>query len=137
MGDGGIRSAQTPEQLSDRLPSFARDVAPVLESTCAQADDCHGKVPAEAIDMDLRPTASYGALVGTPAQARRGTLRVAPGDVRGSFLVAKLIGRLKAGEGKPMPLDPLTGGPARPNPLPPDFVEQVLTPWIAAGAPNN
>jgi hypothetical protein len=87
--------------------------------------------------MDLRPGAAYDALVGAPAQARHGSLRVSPGNVRASFLISKLVGPLKHGEGKLMPLDPDTGAPAKPSPLPPNFIERVLKPWIEAGAGKN
>jgi hypothetical protein len=133
----GAASAKNSVRSGEGFPSFGRDIEPVLEKTCTQADNCHGNVPAEAIDMDLRPPAAYEALVGRPAQARHGALRVAPGNVPASFLVSKLVGPLKHGEGKLMPLDPDTGAPAKPSPLPPDFVERVLKPWIAAGAQNN
>jgi hypothetical protein len=117
--------------------SFGRDILPVFERTCTQADNCHGSVPAEAIDLDLRAPTAYEALAGRPAQGRRGALRVAPGDPSASFLLAKVAGPLRPGEGKPMPLDPDTGAPLRPSPITRDFVGQVLRPWIQAGAPNN
>jgi hypothetical protein len=123
--------------LIDAGVSFRRDIVPIFEETCTQADDCHGSAPAEGVDLDLRAAASYESLVDRPARARRGALRVARGDPRASFVVAKLIGPLRHGEGKRMPLDPLTGSPERPNPITNDFIERVLKPWIEAGAPNN
>jgi len=36
-----------------------------------------------------------------------------------------------------MPLDPDTGVPIVPSPLPSGFIDGVLRPWIAAGAANN
>jgi hypothetical protein len=119
------------------VPSFRRDIAPVLEQTCTKADSCHGAVPAEAITMDLRPLAAYAELVNRPAQGRPGWVRVRPGDPNASFLIVKLVGPLQHGEGKRMPLDENTGAPAEPNPLPGDFVDQVLKLWIAAQAPDN
>jgi len=87
--------------------------------------------------MDLRQPRAYAELVNRSAQGRPGWLRVRPGDPNASFLIVKLVGPLQHGEGKRMPLDENTGAPADPSPLPVGFVEQVLTPWIAAGAQDN
>jgi hypothetical protein len=117
--------------------SFRRDIVPVFEKTCTQADHCHGSVLAEDIDLDLRPAAAYGSLVERRAQARAGALRVKAGDSSASFLVTKIVGPLKHSEGKRMPLDPDTGAPAEPSPITREFVDHVLRAWIGAGAPNN
>ncbi len=118
-------------------PSFARDVEPVLEHECARQKGCHGDKPAEDVDMDLRPNAAHAALVGTAAEQRDGALRVKPFDPDGSFMVDKLTGRLQGHDGKRMPIDPVSGSSVDPSPLPPGFVDDILVPWIAAGAKNN
>ena len=118
-------------------PSFARDIVPVLEHECARQKGCHGDKPAEDVDMDLRPNAAYAALVGVTAEQREGALRVKPFDPDGSFIVDKLTGRLQGHDGKQMPIDPVTGSSVDPSPLPPGFVDQILVPWIAAGARRN
>jgi len=88
--------------------------------------------------LDLRAAFAYGELVNKPSEGRRGAVRVKPGDPQASFLVDKLTGRLgSVQDGKRMPIDVDTGAPVVPSPLPLDFVEKELEPWIAGGAPNN
>jgi hypothetical protein len=115
-------------------PSFQRDVLPVMVKQCASAEGCHGERPTDSVKLDLRPDAAYAELVGAPAEAREGWIRVAPGQPDASFLLDKLSGRLRHGEGKPMPIDAETGAPLEPSPLPAGYVEQVLVPWIRSGA---
>jgi hypothetical protein len=135
--DSGAPPAEVKEQPAFRTVSFRNDVYPVLAKNCATAEGCHGNRPTESVDLDLRAGAAYGQLVGTTAEARKGVLRVEPGDSAASFLVDKLAGSLRSGEGKPMPLNVETGAPLSPSPLPPDFIEHILKPWIQAGALNN
>jgi len=118
-------------------PSFARDVEPILDHECAHQKGCHGAEPADDVDMDLRPVAAYRELVGKGAEQREGALRVKPFDPDGSFVVDKLTGRLAGHDGKRMPIDRETGVSVDPSPLPPGFVDQILVPWIAAGAKDN
>lgn len=120
-----------------RAISFRDEIYPVLAKYCATAEGCHGSRPTESVDLDLRAGAAYAQLVGTAAEARKGSLRVKPGDAAASFLVDKLAGSLRSDEGKTMPLDVESGAPLNPSPLPPDFIEKILKPWIQAGAPNN
>ncbi len=115
-------------------PSFARDIAPVLEARCARARGCHGAEATPVVDLDLRRARAYRELVAIPAETGTSSLlRVEPGHPAASVLVHKLTGR--PGAGKPMPLDPKTEAPA--PPIAPDWVDAVLVPWIAAGAPDN
>lgn len=118
-------------------PSFRREILPVLERHCSSADGCHGARPTDSVDLDLRASAAHSQLVNHPAKIREGAVLVRPGDVAASFLVDKLTGALAEREGKAMPLDADTGTPIEPSPLPPDFIERVLGPWILAGAPVN
>jgi hypothetical protein len=118
-------------------PSFAHDVAPVLDRMCAHAEGCHGDKPTDSVDLDLRATAAYRQLVDVPAQARKGALRVKRGEPEASFLVDKLTGRLGAREGKSMPIDANTGAPVLPSPIGSDYIERILAPWIASGAPDS
>ncbi len=134
---GCAKRADEPKAVSPAPPSFRADIAPVLERMCARAEGCHGNKPTDSVDLDLRLSASYRQLVGIAAQARKGGVRVRPGDPAASFLLDKLAGTLGPREGKPMPIDPVTGAPIHPNPLGADYVEGILRPWIAAGAPNN
>ena len=119
------------------IPSFRRHVIPVLVRDCATAKGCHGEEPTESVSLDLRPASAYAQLVNVVAQARPGGVRVKPGNDEASFLVAKLTGKLVGAEGKPMPIDPESGVPLVPSPLPPEFIDGVLRPWIRAGAPDN
>ena len=118
-------------------PSFSRDVWPVLDRHCAQAKGCHGNEPTDSVALDLRRDHAYAELVGHPSAARKGALRISAGNPAASFLVDKLTAKLRSGEGKAMPLDPDTGVPILPSPLPLGFVDGILRPWIAAGAPDN
>jgi hypothetical protein len=117
--------------------SFRGDVYPVLAKHCADSSGCHGDDPTHSVELDLREAAAYSELVGAGAEARPGALRISPGDPAASFLVDKLVGSLHAREGKPMPLDAQTGEPLVPRPVPPQFIDETLKPWILAGAPNN
>lgn len=123
-----------PQPAAGAPPSFARDIAPVLEARCARRGGCHGEDPTPAVDLDLRRTAAYRQLVAVPAETGRlAILRVEPGHPATSLLVHKLTGR----SGKSMPLDPETGEPATPSPVSLEWIERFLVPWIAAGAPAN
>ncbi len=117
--------------------SFQRDVQPELSRSCAGAEGCHGDAPTDSVSLDLRPDASYAELVGVDSEGRPGTARVSPGAPDASFLLDKLRGTLRRGEGKSMPLDADTGAPIAPSPLPPGYVDQVLVEWIAEGAKDN
>jgi hypothetical protein len=117
--------------------SFRHDVAPVLASTCASSEGCHGAEPTHRVNLDLREGAAYASLVGRPSELRPGSLLVDPGHPARSFMVDKLTRKLaRKGEGRPMPLDPQTGNAQEPNPVE-DFVWKTLVVWIAQGATNN
>ena len=138
-GDQGTQSRTSlPSSKAPPIPSFRADVLPVLALHCASAEGCHGDKPTPSVSLDLRAAFAYGELVNKPSEGRRGALRVRPGEPQASFLIDKLTGRLgSVQDGKRMPIDVDTGAPVVPSPLPLDFVEKVLEPWIAAGAPNN
>lgn len=130
-------AACSREPSAPPVPSFRRDIAPLLDKHCT-GKECHGADPAPDVSLDLRSPAAYRQLVRVPAEmgeTRR--MRVAPFDVNGSFLVHKLSGPTGPKEGKRMPLDPVTGEPLKHSPLPSRFVDDVLAKWIEAGAPDN
>ncbi len=138
-GDQGSSAAPSQAVSPARgIPSFRTDIVPVLVLNCSSADGCHGNKPTPSVHLDLRASSAYEQLVNQPSEARRTALRVNPGDPQASFLIDKLTGRLgPVQDGKRMPIDVDTGVPVTPSPLPPEFIEKVLEPWITAGAPNN
>lgn len=117
--------------------SFKRDIEPVFVQHCAAAEGCHGVKPTDHVDLTLTKNRAYDELVNMAAENRAGAMRVDPGNLANSFLVAKLAGNLGNKEGKPMPLDPETGATPDVSPLPNRFLKDVLEPWIRAGAKNN
>jgi hypothetical protein len=119
-----------------RVPSFENDIQPVFTLNCS-ARGCHGDLPTDKVQLDLRPDNAYDALVGQPAKGRPNAVRVVPRDPDASFLVAKMLGHLAASEGKAMPIDPETGEIFAMTPPAAEFVELLLRPWIEAGAPRD
>ncbi|MEO7093805.1 MAG: hypothetical protein ABI175_11180 [Polyangiales bacterium] len=128
-GVEGVDTARPP-------PSFRRDVVPFLAKHCAQAR-CHGDEQDESADLDLRAGAAYRQLVGAGSPGRSGALRVVAGHPEKSFLVDKLTGKLARYEGERMPIDPDTKKALPETEEQRTFVEQVLVPWIAAGAKDD
>ena len=125
-----------PSPAKPAGPSFRDNVVSYLSMNCA-ITGCHGEKATIAVNLDLRPASAYASLVNHAAESRAGAMRVKPGDPDGSFLIAKLTGKLGPREGKPMPLDPSTGKPLPTVPADPRFIDTILRPWIQSGAPNN
>lgn len=136
--EGSVANApsEAPRRAANH-PSFRADVVPVLQANCAGAHGCHGDEPTDQVELDLRADNAYLDLVGRPAKRRPGALRVKPGDPNASFLVDKLLAHLGEGEGKAMPLEARTGETIAMTPPAREFVDTVLRPWIAAGAPQD
>lgn len=130
-------AAESEAPRAPAAPSFRRDILPVFAANCAGAHGCHGEEPTDKVELDLRADNAYGDLVDRPAKGRNGAVRVKPGDPAASFLVAKLTATQAATEGKAMPLDPRTGETTTMTPPAREFVDTVLRPWIAAGAPDD
>jgi hypothetical protein len=119
---------KSPTEPNDDLPdpsaTFSRVQAEVFTPSCALSG-CHaGATPARS--MDLSAGRAYGQVVGVPS-AGSSRLRVAPGDVAGSYLVSKLRGDATI-TGSRMPL----GGPYLSSER-----EQLVVDWIRRGAPND
>jgi hypothetical protein len=120
-----------------RIPSWRREIMPYLAQRCASARGCHGNNKTRHVDLDLRPVAAYKSLVNVESDERLRAKLVAPGDPDASFLVAKLLGKLRDREGTAMPRDEQDDRPVSPIPFDPDFIDNALVPWIKAGAPAN
>jgi hypothetical protein len=101
--------------------SFARDVLPPLQESCAGCHHSEEAVPS----LNLTGPASYSNTVG-----RKSTfvdeLLVSPGDPDHSFLVEKIGGKPRFGQQMPSYGRPLTRRELR-----------LLIDWIKQGAKNN
>ncbi|HJW84038.1 MAG TPA: c-type cytochrome, partial [Anaerolineae bacterium] len=101
----------TVSQQPTGAPSFTADVLPILKAQCAA---CHGTLGGwDAASYELVMTSGDHA----PA--------VVPGDVEGSLLAQKILG--KQTQGAVMP----------PAGLMPHDQIQIILDWIAAGAPEK
>lgn len=124
IGWGEILSAEQIQQLVEFIrelaggagpgagpPSFASDVLPILQESCAV---CHGT-------LGGWEATSHASVVESGAHGPA----VIPGDAEGSLLAQKLLGT--QAEGAMMP----------PAAALPQSKVQVILDWIAAGAPDN
>ncbi len=119
----------TPD-LRPTFSSIQRDIFSAADSSGRQAcTRCHvqlGRFPAQG-GLNLVGAAAYDNLVNVASSAKRGAIRVIPGDPENSYLIHKVEGR---GDivGDRMP----DGGP---------FLTQgqiaIIKRWIELGAPNN
>lgn len=101
---------EAPAQAAGATVSFANDVMPIIQSRCI---NCHG---GERVEKGLN-LSSYADLM---AGSENGPV-VEPGDPANSLLV-KLVANQKM--------------PKRGPKLTPPQV-QIISDWVAAGAPNN
>lgn len=124
-GGGGGSSPTTPTSST-----FERIQTQIFDVSCS-SDSCHSSV-GRAGNLSLEAGSSWSQLVDQPATnpiaAAHGWHRVAAGSPDNSFILAKLTNNLAAGEGFPMPYNAA--------PLDSDTID-VLTAWIAAGAPAD
>jgi hypothetical protein len=119
---------KSPTEPVDDPPNpnatFSRVQAEVFTPSCALSG-CHaGAAPAQG--MNLSAGSAYAQVVGVSAVGSS-RLRVAPGDVAGSYLFSKLRGDATI-TGSRMPL----GGPYLSSDR-----EQLVVDWIRRGAPND
>ena len=105
--------------------SFARDIAPLLESQCAS---CHmtGQEPGK---LALGSGKAYASLV-NHAASEAPMKRVTPGDADASYVLHKLDGTHSEAGGQGVRM----GFGAKPLSL---AQRQMIRAWILAGAPNN
>ena len=126
--DLGVRTAVDRIPVAIAAPSFARDVAPLLEETCASSGACHGGAhPARA--LDLATARSYASLVNAPSVFSPALRRVRPGFPDSSFAFRVLSDdpAYRLGYYR-MPLTRTA--------LPSPVIETIRN-WIQQGAQNN
>lgn len=102
--------AEAPADAPTTGISFANDVLPIIESCCV---NCHGGDRIEA-ELLMR---TYDEIM---AGSENGPV-VIPGDVEGSLLVELVANKEMPKRG--------------PKLTPPQV--QIITDWVASGAPNN
>ncbi len=110
--------------------SFAADVQPLLNGSCASSN-CHGSNanPSQK-PMVLQTGQAYDAIVGVPSEQLPAMPRITPGQPNQSYLIHKLEGTHDGvgGAGSRMPL----GQP----PLAQAIIDLVRQ-WVTDGAPRN
>ncbi len=111
-------------------PSFARDIAPLLDRTCASTAACHFG-PNAREDLDLSLGLAYAEIVNVPPT---NAFLAAPYRVRPGFPDSSFLYRVLSTD--PVVRIGFTRMPLTPDPLPQPVVETIRN-WIANGAPNN
>ncbi len=134
-------SAYTPTSASLTL---TRDIAPILQTSCALALSCHGTNEPHmgAAEMTLDPVAARGAVVGVASLEVPGLFYVKAGDPESSWLMKKLEG-VQSCSGFTCVAQPGNDNPASPcgdrmpqppsDPLTSDRVQKIRD-WIKSGA---
>ena len=109
-------------------PSFSRDIAPILEETCASSGACHGGSSPQ-LGMSLSLGRAYASLVNVPSSTVPGMMRVRPGLPDSSFMfrVLSTDQTYRLGFYR-MPLTEV--------PMPQPVVETIRN-WILQGANDN
>jgi hypothetical protein len=103
--------------------SFSRDIQPILTKSCA-VPECHvGPKPAKG--MILTEDQAYNNLVNVKSKESPRQMRVAPGDLKKSYLYDKLTGNHNDGDRMPPK-----------KRLPKESIE-LFKVWILAGAPDD
>jgi hypothetical protein len=119
--------------------SLARNVRPILTTSCAFGAGCHG-APSPSGYVQLGPTDTLLAdrlvqgLVDVPSINEPTVVLVAPGDSGNSFIIRKLTGDFAG-----LPSAPAACGVRMPyggQPLPTPSID-TLKRWIDDGAPVN
>ena len=88
-GCGTPKSPTEPAAPPDPTATFSRVQSLVFTPSCALSG-CHaGTVPQRG--MDLSAGKAYGQIVGVPS-VESTRLRIAPGDVPGSYMISKVQG---------------------------------------------
>jgi hypothetical protein len=113
-------------------PSLANVLQPVFTAKCA-TPTCHQTQSASG-NLNMETGVTYGESVGVPSESglAKGLKIVDPGNVKGSYLVRKILAKGLARFDSAMP----QGCPVSVPCLTDEETAQILT-WINAGAPNN
>jgi mono/diheme cytochrome c family protein len=106
-------SPTPPTPAAASAPSYANDIAPIIQANCIGCHDVGGHGGWNA--------SSYEQMMNTG----RNKPLIVPGNPATSLMIQKLTGKEKIGSGMP-PFGPLTQQEI-----------DLLTRWVAAGAPNN
>lgn len=118
---------------SATAPSFAAVVQPILTSRCAIVG-CHVSVEPNSYPL-LEDGSARAALVGQPSRNVPSLQLVVPGDLAGSYLARKVLGKRIVDRTAEMPQGcphaPPAGGCLTPD------EQAAIVAWVAAGAPDN
>jgi len=115
-------SSTQPPAVAKEDPSFAGDIQPIFNGSCA-ASSCHGA--SVQAGLSIVQGQSYANLVNIGSTEDVSRKRVLPGDAANSYIVIKLEGRQTVGAKMPI------GGSL-------DAVSlQNIKNWINKGAKNN
>ena len=118
---GSSTSPAPPDQVKDN-PSFANDIQPIFNASCA-ASSCHGS--SGQAGLVLTSGQSYARLVNVDSTQDPTRKRVLPGDATNSYLVIKIENRQTVGARMP-PSGTLSSTSI-----------QNIKNWITRGANNN
>jgi mono/diheme cytochrome c family protein len=108
-----LSPAPAPAAVAASVPSYARDIAPIIQANCVT---CHG-----AGGHGGWSASSYELMMNTG----RNKPVIVPGNPNESLMIQKVTGKEKIGSSMP-PFGPLT----------PEEIDLLIR-WVAAGAPNN
>jgi hypothetical protein len=111
------------EQKVEMQISFSGDIQPILTKNCA-VPECHsGPKPAKGLVLEAGK--AYANLVNVKSKESPRQMRVAPGDLKKSYLYDKLTGNQNEGDRMPPK-----------KRLPKESIELIKS-WILAGAPGD
>lgn len=120
-GPGGFECSGSPS-------SFSGDVWPIVMTSCAGREGCHGPI-------FQTPATAYDFLAHQPASECTDGRRIgSPGHPERSYVIDKLTDTDLCGDGVPMPKSGLATGAW--NPLP-DAQIQAIYDWICQGAKDD
>lgn len=108
----------------DPTATFTRVKDEIFTPTCAQLG-CHDTIGHQENQI-LTASRAYANTVNVPSVQMPSLVKVAPGNVTGSYLYRKITGSGITGDRMPQGLPPLT-----------DSQIKLIRDWIRRGAPND